>query len=42
MLERFGVVSISLFKRACCHAYVVFCAICVAFLVPASAWVYTQ
>ncbi len=30
MVERFDVVSISLFKCACCHAYVVFCAICVA------------
>ncbi len=30
MVERFNVVSISLFKCACCHAYVVFCAICVA------------
>ncbi len=30
MVERFNVVSISLFKWACCHAYVVFCAICVA------------
>ncbi len=30
MVERFNVVSISLFKCACCHAYVVFCVICVA------------
>ncbi len=30
MVERFDVVSILLFKCACCHAYVVFCAICVA------------
>ncbi len=30
MVERFNVISISLFKCACCHAYVVFCAICVA------------
>ncbi len=30
MVERFNVVSISLFKCACCHAYVVFCANCVA------------
>ncbi len=30
MVERFNVVSVSLFKCACCHAYVVFCAICVA------------
>ena len=30
MVERFNVVSISLFKCACCHAYVVFYAICVA------------
>ncbi len=30
MVERFNVVSISLFKCTCCHAYVVFCAICVA------------
>ncbi len=30
MVERFDVVYISLFKCACCHAYVVFCAICVA------------
>ncbi len=30
MVERFNVVSISLFKCACCHAYVVFHAICVA------------
>ncbi len=30
MVERFNVVSISLFRCACCHAYVVFCAICVA------------
>ena len=29
MVERFNVVSVSLFKCACCHAYVVFCAICV-------------
>ena len=28
MVERFNVVSISLFKCACCHAYVVFCAAC--------------
>ncbi len=30
MVERLNVVSISLFKWACCHAYVVFYAICVA------------
>ncbi len=30
MVERFNVVSVSPFKCACCHAYVVFCAICVA------------
>ncbi len=30
MVERFNVISISLFKCACCHAYVVFCATCVA------------
>ncbi len=30
MVERFNVVSISLFKCACCDAYVVFCAVCVA------------
>ncbi len=30
VVERFNVVSISLFKCACCHAYVVFCTICVA------------
>ncbi len=30
MVERFNVVSISLFKCACCHAYVVFYVICVA------------
>ena len=30
MVERFDVVSISLFECACCHAYVAFCAICVA------------
>ncbi len=28
MVERFNVVSISLIKCACCHAYVVFCVIC--------------
>ncbi len=33
MVERFNVVSISLFKCVCCHAYVVFCAICVACIV---------
>ena len=52
MVERFDVVSISLFKCAYCHAYVVFCTFVnyalshaffleqACFLVPTSAWVY--
>ncbi len=41
MVERFNVVSISLFKCACCHAYShAFFMERACFLVPTSAWVY--